>query len=126
MQDIFISTNDYQFETIPDAVIGRIAIDNIAIAHAKKIKGVVVDITQTGHHVHEGIDRFSKHQRKEGDRKYNLVFFRRFTWYTGALNNADMVYNNSTKTFMTKQHCDAETCLYINNKWDEETEGVVL
>lgn len=83
-------------------MIGRIAIDNIAIAHAKNIRGVVVDITQTGHHVHEGIDRNTNHKREEEDRKYNMVYFRRFTKYTAALNNADMVYNNNTNTFMTK------------------------
>lgn len=61
-----------------------------------------MDITQTGHHIHQGIDRYSKYKRSEEDKKYNLVYFNKFTKYRGALNNADIVYRNDSNTYVMK------------------------
>ena len=83
-------------------MIGRIAIDNIAIAHAKSVKAIVVDITETGHHVHQGVDRNSKIKRSDEDKKYNLVYYNQYTKYKGALNNADIVYHNNSHLYSFK------------------------
>ena len=62
----------------------------------------MVDITQTGHHIHQGVDRYSSRKREETDKNYNLVYFNQFNRYKGALNNADMIYNNDTRGYETK------------------------
>ena len=64
-------------------MIGRIAIDNIAIAHAKNNRMIVVDITNTGKHIHQGVDRFSR-------------FKREYKYYTNAISNTDFIFNNKT------------------------------
>ena len=83
-------------------MIGRIAIDNIAIAHAKSVKAIVVDITETGHHVHQGVDRNSKIKRSDEDKKYNLVYYNQYDKYRAALNNADIVYHNDSHQYSFK------------------------
>ena len=71
-QDIFLYTSDAKFNTIPEAVIGRMAIDNIAIAHAKNNRMIVVDITNTGKHIlKEWID---SHDSNEKRRIRNTTF----------------------------------------------------
>lgn len=102
MQDIFLYTNDFRFDTFPDAVIGRIAIDNIIVAHAKKEKAIVVDITDTGHHVHQGIDRYSRHKRFEEDKGYNMNYFKQYKRFQAVLNNADVVYNSTFEKYLFK------------------------
>ncbi len=95
-QDIFLYTSDAKFNTIPEAVIGRMAIDNIAIAHAKNNRMIVVDITNTGKHIHQGVDRFSRFKREEKDMKYNIQFYKRYKYYTSVMSNADFIFNNKT------------------------------
>ena len=77
-------------------MIGRIAIDNIAIAHAKNNRMIVVDITNTGKHIHQGVDRFSRFKREEKDMKYNIQFYKRYKYYTSIMSNADFIFNNKT------------------------------
>ena len=71
-QDIFLYTSDSKFNTIPEAVIGRMAIDNIAIAHAKNNRMIVVDITNTGKHIHQGV--IDSHDSNEKRRIRNTTF----------------------------------------------------
>ena len=72
------------------------AIDNIAIAHAKNNRMIVVDITNTGKHIHRGVDRFSRFKREEKDMKYNIQFYKRYKYYTSVMSNADFIFNNKT------------------------------
>ena len=53
-------------------MIGRIAIDNIAIAHAKNNRMIVVDITNTGKHIHQG--GIDSHDSNEKRRIRNTTF----------------------------------------------------
>ena len=102
MQDLFLYTNDLLFDTLPDAVIGRIAIDNIIVAHAKKERALVVDITDTGHHIHQGLDRNLDINRLEEDKEYNMYYFSQYKRFRAVLNHADVLYNSTSNTFAFK------------------------
>ena len=88
---------------MPPAVIGRIGIDNVVVAYAKNEHMILVDITDTGNHIHQGTDRFSRHKRAEDDTKYNLPILRRYKFYTSVMNNADFVYDNVTKMIVHRK-----------------------
>lgn len=80
---------------MPNAVIGRIAIDNIAVAEAKKRNMTVVDITKTGHHIHQGIDNNRLKNISHDDKLYNIQFLRKYINHTKVLYNADFELTKS-------------------------------
>ena len=72
------------------------------MAHAKNNQMIVVDITDTGKHIHQGTEQFSRFKREERDKNYNIQFYKRYKFYTSVMNNADFIFNNSTGLIQLK------------------------
>ena len=87
---------------MPSAVIGRIGIDNVVVEYVKNNHMVLADITNTGKHIHQGVDRFSRFKRSQEDRNYNIPIHKQYKWYTSVMNSADFYYDNLTSTFILR------------------------
>lgn len=78
-------------------MIGRRGIDNTIVCHAKAMKALVVDITGTGHHIHQGVDGFYSIRRAIRDKDYNMPIFKRYRKFTNVLYHADYVFGVDSK-----------------------------
>lgn len=62
----------------------------------------MVDITDSGRHIHQGLDKNLDIDRLPEDKEYNIYYLNQYKRFRAVLNHADVMYNGTTNAFTFK------------------------